>query len=74
MLLCVDSYTLMHTLTPTASKLGRSEPFAVAHLKLMKKDGTVIQDGEQELFVYKVGDGEGGREAYRRGGGFFSKC
>ena len=58
----------LHTLTPTASKLGRIEPFAVAHLKLMKEDDTTIQDGEHELFVYKVGDeGEGG--GGRREGG-----
>ena len=39
---------------PTASKLGRSEPFAICHLKLMKEDNTTIQDGQHELFVYKV--------------------
>ena len=51
----------MHTLTHTASEHSWSVPFAVAHLKLMKEDGTIIQDGEHELFVYKVGDGEGGK-------------
>ena len=60
-LLCVDCYTLMHTLTHTASEHSWSVPFAVAHLKLMKEDGPIIQDGEHELFVYKVGDGEGGK-------------
>ena len=55
-----------HLHIPTASKLGRIEPFAVAHLKLMKEDDTTIQDGEHELFVYKVGD-EGGRRGGRGG-------
>ena len=62
----------LHTLltpshAPTASKLGRIEPFAVAHLKLMKEDDTTIQDGEHELFVYKVGDegGVGGERGVR---------
>ena len=38
----------------TASRLGKMEPFAVSHLKLMKEDGTTIEDGSHELFVYKV--------------------
>ena len=38
-----------------ASKLGRSEPFAISHLRLMKEDQTALQDGTYELFVYKVG-------------------
>ena len=48
----------MHTLTPTASKLGQPEPFGVAHLRLMKEDNTIIRDNKYKLFVYKVRDGE----------------
>ena len=38
----------------SASRLSRSEPFAIAHMKLMKDDDTTIEDGIHELFVYKV--------------------
>ena len=38
----------------TASRLGKTEPFAVSHLKLMKEDGTTIEDNIHELFVFKV--------------------
>lgn len=38
----------------SASRLSRSEPFAIAHVKLMKDDDTTIEDGTHELFVYKV--------------------
>ena len=54
-----------HLHTPTASKLGRIEPFAVAHLKLMKEDDTTIQDGEHELYVYKVRNRRRGRRGRR---------
>ena len=37
-----------------ASKLGKSEPFAVCHLRLMKNDDTAIADGLHELYVYNV--------------------
>ena len=37
-----------------ASRLGKTEPFAVSHLKLMKEDGTTIEDNIHELFVFKV--------------------
>ena len=38
----------------TASKLGKSEPFAMSHLRLMKDDDTTIRDGEHEVYVYSV--------------------
>lgn len=37
-----------------ASKIGKTEPFAMAHLRLMKKDETTIADGQHELYVYSV--------------------
>jgi hypothetical protein len=36
-----------------SSRLGKTEPFAVSHLKLMKEDGTTIEDNIHELFVFK---------------------
>ena len=38
----------------SASRLSRSEPFAIAHVKLMKDDDTTIEDSVHELYVYKV--------------------
>jgi len=46
-------FSMYHKSTIISSKLGRSEPFAICHLKLMKEDNTTIQDGQHELFVYK---------------------
>ena len=37
-----------------ASRLGKNEPFGVSHLKLMKEDGTTIEDGTHELYAFKV--------------------
>ena len=48
-----------HLHIPTASKLGRIEPFAVAHLKLMKEDDTTIQDGELQVVVPAVDTTDG---------------
>ncbi len=39
---------------PAASRLNKNEPYAIAHLKLMKDDDTTIEDGQHELYVYKV--------------------
>ncbi len=41
-------------LAPAASRLNKNEPYAIAHLKLMKDDDTTIEDGPHELYVYKV--------------------
>ena len=32
----------------------RDRPFATSHITLMKDDGTAIEDGIHQLFVYKV--------------------
>lgn len=48
------SYVHNVLLSSLASRLSRSEPFAIAHVKLMKDDDTTIEDGIHELFVYKV--------------------
>jgi hypothetical protein len=46
-----------------SSRLGKTEPFAVSHLKLMKEDGTTIEDNIHELFVFKFR--ETSRGAYK---------
>lgn len=55
---CTLGFTTVHSLSlnfcVSASRLSRSEPFAIAHMKLMKDDDTTIEDGMHELFVYKV--------------------
>ena len=51
---CTCSTLFRFTLHLTASKLSKSEPFAQAHLKLMKADDTTVEDGEHNLFVYNV--------------------
>lgn len=52
-----------HKSTIISSKIGKSEPFAISHLKLMKDDDTTIEDGLHELFVYKYK--ETARGAYK---------
>ena len=49
---------IYHTcfLPSAASRLSKTEPYAIAHLKLMKDNDTTIEDGQHELFVYKVLD------------------
>lgn len=46
-------FYMYHKPTTISNRLGRTEPFAISHLKLMKDDDTTIQDGTHELFVYK---------------------
>ncbi len=53
----------VHVTFPAANRLGRTEPFAIAHLKLMKDDDTAIQDGTHDVYVYKVRRGPKGKES-----------
>jgi hypothetical protein len=49
-------FSFFHKSTIISSKLSKSEPFAMSHLRLMKKDETTISDGQHELYVYSYKD------------------
>ena len=39
----------------SAAKDKAEKTFAFSFLKLMKEDGSIVCDGQHELYVYKVG-------------------
>ncbi|XP_019859385.1 PREDICTED: dedicator of cytokinesis protein 1 isoform X1 [Amphimedon queenslandica] len=49
-------FSFYHKSTIISSKLSKSEPFAMSHLRLMKDDDTTIADGQHELYVYNYKD------------------
>ncbi|XP_064383161.1 dedicator of cytokinesis protein 1-like [Halichondria panicea] len=56
-------FSMYHKSTIISSRLNKNEPYAIAHLKLMKDDDTTIEDGQHELYVYKYK--ETARGAYK---------
>ena len=56
---------MLYCVLSIASKLGKSEMFALSHLRLMKGDDTMITDGQHDLYVYNVSkERERERECY----------
>ncbi len=44
----------MKSVSLSAAKDKADKTFAFAYMKIMKEDGSIIQDGSQQLYVYKV--------------------